>query len=164
MFNFTFTDEQRAELINWSAELRTTNKPQVIETLRAPITEDIQGSCGYCCLGIYLDMKRPEGWIFDPDNYWVYIKSDEDTQYDTALPEEDSEKLGLLQSVTVRNKHNGNDYRRSLSLEELLVSLNDDSMYTFPQIADEIMSLIQTGNFTDQGLEDLEWEPIYAKV
>ena len=164
MFSFTFTESETALLKAWAHELHTTTKKQAQGGLRMVLDKPASSECGYCCLGIYSDLRGPELWETSEDDWWICLGDDREVYYDTQLPDTWAEELGLTKRVScIRNPHK-KEHPSSLntfpqSLQEMFIEMNDDHDYTFPMIAKEIDSLLETGDFTKETQLLLTWVP-----
>lgn len=116
---YFFTEEQKTCLLEWATELEETQLPQGKGNLRTEI--------GYCCLGIYCNMRGPESWIrgaYSPGGSIYAFEKEE-----SRLPLRLSKELGIE------------------SFQNLFMTLNDGWGYSFKQIAVEIRSLVETGDW-----------------
>ena len=124
-----FTAEQQSELTRWAQELRTTALQQGNRRLRSEY--------GFCCLGIYCHLVNPTGWspqksVGEFFVVYQYREAQYPKEFYTTLPDSFRQALGL-----------------STLLQDAFIRLNDGFRYTFTQIADEIIALVNTGTFTE---------------
>lgn len=126
---FTFTDDQKKELLRWSDELEHTQKSQTRCFLR-----DVNG---FCCLGVLCDMEETVSWSLEEDEYYTFNRG-----YYYCLPDDLADKLGLLQMTS------DIDPEAPISLESLFQEMNDTCFFSFAKIAEEIHHLVETGSFS----------------
>lgn len=116
-----------------SDELRTKWVEALLSRKYLQAREQLCNGEGYCCLGVLCDVINPEGWddehelwYTDP-NWRDYEWSDDDyEQGPVALDVEFSP--GFRDSIGMDDKHH-----------KELISLNDDKLATFEQIASFIV-------------------------
>lgn len=131
MIMISFTEEQVMALTQWAEWLRTTPFHQTRYALHDPV--------GFCCLGIYVQYKHNIHWGEDGQKKY-YIPMNYGRSF--GLDATDAEAVGFNQRYLIGDTHDGT------KLQEIFQYLNDDYKYTFKMIADEIDTLISTGDFT----------------
>lgn len=130
---FQFSETEKDHLRAWATELETTELPQGKNRLRS---QD-----GFCCLGIYCNMKNENGWVstlFSASYQWSFVTYEKGCggklvrrEVTTYFPRELSDELGL----------------EAHHLQPVFVAMNDRWSYSFRRIAKEVRSLANKGCF-----------------
>lgn len=154
---YKFTDNQKKNLLQWAEWLEITEKTQGSGSLKCrkkiyyedSSTDKESNEINYCCLGVYIEQKYPDEFEKQPNIFGEYPCGYNVDGYINLsyLPIKCSRELGIyfLSSKIRKNR-----------LQELFAFLNDEVGYSFKQIAVEIRSLVETGNFTENTREILQ--------
>jgi hypothetical protein len=164
MPKYHFTELQKSNLLMWAGWLADTTLSQGEEALKSGellYDDDNEydpsgiGEIGYCCLGIYVQYKDPKKFskeysTVDGSFYCPYKKgSGWLAQSNTSfLPTSMARELGIYtQEMEDISKNN---------LQDIFVKMNDDWGYSFKDISQEVLSLVDTGDFTGRTQQKVE--------
>jgi len=143
--------------------MKTVKISQWVEALRSGKFEQAQsvlrgdgvapGSSAYCCLGVLCqiaDKFEPNGDVLfglDPDDWddWNDLRSVEENAEILGVTKNSVDAAGF--TPTFRKDHPGFN-----TFDEYLMGLNDNELYSFAQIADEIEK------YCDPNAEVVFWE------
>jgi hypothetical protein len=170
MQKYHFTNTQKMNLTIWAGWLADTDLPQGEEALKSGelLYDDdneydpsgISDEAKYCCLGIYVQYRNPKRFSEDYSNvdgsfYCPYKKNatwlgKSNTSF---LPVSMARELGIytgeMEDVGKNN------------LQDIFVKMNDDWGYSFEKISQEVLTLVDTGDFTEATQERVKGTCLY---
>lgn len=160
-------DRQRAIITQWVKDLRSGDYLQVRGRLEGNYAEsafedptdeqlaETEGLTGFCCLGVLVRQPaalEDTGYEIDTRFECTTLRPIYGgTPWETSLPEEVQEALGLTERVPSVQEFD--DEPRPL--QSNLIDLNDDFGWTFPKIADLVEAFLLNGE---------AWEPAFARI
>jgi len=122
---YTFTEDEKVRLLEWAHELETTGLLQTTRRLRE--------ESGFCCLGIYCNMRDPSRWASDGRGNYHYTFGKDFKYINTSeLPPDLLEELGI----------------ERFRLDLKFIAMNDMYKLSFKEIAQEIYRLLEFGSFS----------------
>lgn len=135
---YIFTKNQKKNLLQWAEWLEMTQLPQGKNRLKH------QGfaseKCYYCCLGIYLEnLYGSDAWTLSTFSSDYVFQGN----ISSTLPIKDVKELGLDKNVEIEVSNES----LSWSLQDIFIHFNDVLGYGFSEIARNVRSLVETGDF-----------------